>query len=204
MKQNLLLALILTTAYTATAQTDTIKPAKSTKPGIATINTLDGKTIKGWLYTMDHNNVYLLPDGNKTKQFNDNSALRQANGSYSIDAAQINTISLKKKNAGLKGALIGMGAGIVIGAIAGFASGDDPVTPYTGEVFSDMIIGFSNSFTMTAGEKAVGMGAVGALTGALIGGITGALLKKKFIIGGNKDIYHDSQAELNKRAMIKF
>jgi len=57
---------------------------------------------------------------------------------------------------------------------------------------------------MTAGEKAVGMGAVGALTGALIGGITGALLKKKFIIGGNKDIYHDSQAELNKRAMVKF
>ena len=153
---------------------------------------------------MDNNNVYLLPDGNKTKQFNDNSALRQANGSYSIDAAQINTISLKKKNAGLKGALIGMGAGIVIGAIAGFASGDDPVTPYTGELFSDMIIGFSNSFTMTAGEKAVGMGAVGALTGALIGGITGALLKKKFIIGGNKDIYHDSQAELNKRAMVKF
>jgi len=138
---------------------------------------------------MDHNNVYLLPDGNKTKQFNDNSALRQANGSYSIDAAQINTITLKKKNAGLKGTLIGFGIGAAIGAIVGLASGDDDPKQW---------------FAYTAGEKAVGLGVMGGITGAVIGGIAGALAKKVFVIGGKKDLYRSSQAELNKLAMVKF
>ena len=68
----------------------------------------------------------------------------------------------------------------------------------------DAFVSFGNSFAMTAGEKAAGLGVIGGLTGALIGGITGTLLKKKFIIGGKKDNYHNSQAELNKRAMVKF
>jgi hypothetical protein len=204
MKQNLLLVLFLNIAFSATAQTDSIEPVNATTPRHATITTTDGEKIKGWFYTMDNDNMYLLPTGKNAKQYNENTTIGKANGTYRIDAAQINTISLKKKNAGLKGALIGMGAGIVIGAAAGFASGDDPVTPYTGNPFGDILIGFTNSFTMTAGEKAVGMGVVGALTGALIGGITGALLKKQFIIGGKKDNYRNAQAELNKRAMVKF
>jgi hypothetical protein len=92
----------------------------------------------------------------------------------------------------------------VIGAIAGFASGDDPVAPYTGDPFADVFVSVGNAFAMTAGEKAVTLGAVGGLSGALIGGITGALLRKQFVIGGKKDNYHNAQAELNKRAMVKF
>ena len=203
MKQNLLLAFIFTAVASASAQTDSIEPVKATTPRHATITTTDGGKIKGWLYKLDDDKIYLLPDGKTAKQASNNAAAKD-NSHYSIDALQINTISLKKKNAGLKGALIGFGIGAAIGAIAGFASGDDPVAPYTGDPFGDMFVAMGNAFTMTAGEKAVGLGVVGGLTGALIGGITGALLKKQFIIGGKKDNYHNSQAELNKRAMVKF
>lgn len=204
MKQNLLLLLLLTTVFSVAAQTDTIAPAKTKAPSYATIYTMEGKKIKGWFYKMDNNNLFLLPSHRKAKQLIANTAMAPDNGSYFIDAAQINTIALKKKNAGLKGALIGLGAGAAIGIIAGFASGDDPVTPPTGYILNDIVISLGNVFAMTAGEKAAAMGIAGGLTGAIIGGITGALLKKKFIIGGNKDNYHNSQAELNKRAMVKF
>ena len=187
MKQNLLLLIFLSMVFSATAQTDTIAPAKTTRPSRATINTMDGKIIKGWLYSTDTAAVYLLHARTKTLQSLNYKSPDQNQPTYSIDALQINTIALKKKNAGLKGALIGLGAGAVIGAVIGFASGDDPVTPYTGEVFSDIFISVGNSFAMTAGEKAAALSVVGGLTGALIGGITGALLKKKFIIGGKKD-----------------
>ena len=40
---------------------------------------------------------------------------------------------------------------------------------------------------MTAGEKAVVGGFIGAVTGSLIGALVGSLIKKKFIIGRNKE-----------------
>jgi hypothetical protein len=204
MKQNLLQLIFLSMVFSATAQTDTIAPAKTKKPSMATINTMEGKRIKGWLYKTDTGNVYLLHTGKKALQPLNYKSPSQDQVIFNIDALQINTIALKKKNAGLKGTLIGLGAGIVVGVIAGFASGDDPVTPYTGEAFSDIFISVGNSFAMTAGEKAAALSVFGGLTGAAIGAITGALLKKKFIIGGKKDAYRNSQAELNKRAMVNF
>ena len=56
---------------------------------------------------------------------------------------------------------------------------------------------------MTAEQKA----AVGALligtTGALTGAIIGGLLKKKFIIGGKKDVYRDLHSELMQRLVLQ-
>jgi hypothetical protein len=68
-------------------------------------------------------------------------------------------------------ALIGCAAG----AIIGFASGDDPV---------DQFLSF------TAGEKAMVGGFVGAFTGSLIGALIGSVVKKKFIIGRNKQKFN--------------
>jgi hypothetical protein len=189
MKQNLLLLTFLSMLLSATAQTDTITSDKQPKPSIAIINTMEGKKIKGWLYKTDTGNVYLLPAGKKALQLLNYKSVKDDRLIYNIDALQINTIALKKKNAALKGTLIGLGAGIIVGAIAGFASGDDPQEEW---------------FALTAGEKAFGLGIIGGAAGALIGVIAGVLSKTVFIIGGKKDAYRNAQAELNKRALVKF
>jgi hypothetical protein len=48
---------------------------------------------------------------------------------------------------------------------------------------------------------------VGALflggTGAIIGTIVGAIAKKKFIIGGKKEVYRDLQGDLMKRLVVQ-
>jgi hypothetical protein len=204
MKEHLLPLIFLSMVFSASAQTDTVEPAKLKKPSIATISTMDGKKIKGWFYKTDSDNIFLLSTKIKAQKPLNNKSPALENGSNKIDVIQINTIVLKKKNAGLKGALIGLAAGVVVGAIIGFASGDDPVKPYTGDAYSDVFIDLGNAFALTATEKAAGLSVVGGMTGALIGGITGALLKKKFIIGGKKDNYKNAQAELNKMAMVKF
>jgi len=190
MKQNLLLAVLLAAVLSAAAQKDSIATNNSTSPRLATISTMDGAKFKGWFYKIDDNKIYLLPAGQSAKQAMSNPGITNDNGHYNIDALQINTISLKKKNAGLRGALIGFGVGAAAGVIAGFASGDDDPT--------------NDWFALTAGEKAVVFGALGGVTGALIGGIAGALAKKFFVIGGKKDLYRNERAELNKLAMVKF
>ena len=189
MTQKLLPLIFLSMVFSATAQTDTIAPAKPKRPSIATISTMDGKRIKGWLYNTDSAAVYLQHARPKALPPPNYKAPNQNQPTYSIDALQINTIALKKKNAGLEGVLIGLVAGAAVGAIIGFASGDDPPEEW---------------FALTAGEKAFGLGLLGGSTGALIGAIAGALSKKVFIIGGKNDAYRNAQAELNNRAMIKF
>jgi len=203
MKPNLLLLLFVNMVLSASAQTDTIAPDKPQRPSIAIINTTDGKKIKGWLYKTDTAALYLLhPKTRPLPPLNSNIANLNYPG-YNIDALQINTMVLKKRRAGLRGMLIGIGTGIVVGAVVGFASGDDPVEPYTGQ-FSDIFVAVGNSFAMTAEEKAAAGGILGGLAGGLIGGITGALLKKKITIGGKKDAYQNARDELNRRSMVKF
>ncbi len=186
------------------SQTDSSLSVKKFVPSIATIKTLDGKTVKGWFYKMNDENVYLLPVKRNKKYFRSSEFLSpDANaGGFNVQVSQINIIALQKKNAGLKGALLGLGAGVITGAIIGFAEGDDPITPYTG-TWGDIFIGLGNALAMTAGEKALMYGAMVGLTGSLTGFIIGKLAKKKFIIGGKKDTYRDMQGELMKRLIIK-
>ena len=202
---SIILPFLLTITFSASSQIETTTDTTKTKvPSRAIINTMDGKKIKGWLYKTDTGNVYLLPARTKALQPLYYKVPDVNDASYNVEALQINTIVLKKRNEGLKGAWIGFGAGAVIGAIIGFASGDDPVSPLSGNPFNDIFVSLGNSFAMTAGQKAVFTGITGGAIGALIGGITGALLKKKFIIGGKKAIYQNSLEELNKRAIVKF
>ncbi|MDN3659309.1 hypothetical protein QWZ08_26930 [Ferruginibacter paludis] len=199
--KKLLLMSFLFSAATAVAQTNSVTPNKNKTASVATVHLLDGRIIKGWFYQMDNDHVYLLNAGIKNpKHMNMNSG-DAYNESIRIDAQQINIIAFKKKNGGLKSALIGLGAGVVTGAIIGLASGNDPVTPYT-NTFDDLFIGINNAFTMTAGQKAVAAGLLGGLTGALTGAILGALIKKKFFIGGKKEVYHDQHSKLMQRLVL--
>jgi len=172
------------------------------KPHLANIKAMDGSTQKGWLLQAADDTVYLLAAKHKPIQVGglykpDKSAIQ-----FSKPVPQISIIRTHKKNAVLKGTLIGLASGAVIGAIAGYASGDDPVQPYTGD-FADVFIAVGNAFAMTAEEKAatsaVGLG----LAGAGIGAIIGAVAKKKFIIGGNRQTYKERQHELKVRSMVQ-
>ncbi|MDP4129945.1 MAG: hypothetical protein Q8918_07460 [Bacteroidota bacterium] len=92
-------------------------------------------------------------------------------------------VDLVRTGSNGRGALYGTICGILIGAVAGFVSGDDPE-------------GF---FSLSAGDKALLYGAIGAGGGAIIGGIIGAVAHKTFIIGGRKDQFRRMKVALGDR-----
>ncbi len=119
MKKLLLITCVFFVA-TAIAQTDSIASIKRKTASIATVHLMDSKTIKGWFYQMDKDHVYLLNAGIKNPNHMNISSVDAYNESIRIDVMQINTIALKKKNGGLRGALIGLGIGVITGAIIGY------------------------------------------------------------------------------------
>ena len=201
MKQ-ILIYVLSVLALSTSAQIETHPPRK-VSPRVATVHTLDGKKLKGIFFKMDDNNIYLLSTSTKKAQFKDYDPAAINTPALNINVSQINRISTQRKNAGLKGALIGLGVGAATGAIMGFADGDDPMEPYTGFPLADIVIALSNSFRMTAEEKATVGALTGALTGAIAGFVIGKLAKKKFMIGGRKENYRDLQGELMKRLIVK-
>ena len=48
-----------------------------------------------------------------------------------------------------------------------------------------------------------GIGLTGAITGAIIGGMTGTLVRKKFTIGGRKETFLDLQSEIMMKLVKK-
>lgn len=80
-------------------------------------------------------------------------------------------VSLRRKGAVGRGALIGAVVGAGVGAIGGFASGDDP----PGELFS-----------YSAGDKAGFLAILAVVPGALVGAIVGSS-SQKFPVDGRKD-----------------
>jgi len=171
------------------AQTENEPAKKKEKNFIATIKSIDGTVTKGEITGINENSIHI-----------------KNLSPYSFD--QVQTISVKRKNSVLRGALIGLGAGVVSGVIMGMASGSDKLQSYysygqdpTG--LGNLFVGIENAFAMTAGEKAlaggIGLGVTGAITGAIIG----AVAKKKFIIGGKKEKYRDLHDHLMKRLIVK-
>ena len=187
MMKKIFFLLFLFPALTTIAQTDTITLEKKKKPSVATIITMDEKKVYGWFYKMDSNNVYLLPIEIKKPQLMEikNNASNEAG--IRVEAIRIDKITLKKKNGSLKGALIGLGCDAAMGALIGFASGDDP----------------PGWFSYTAAEKAGGLAVFGGLTGALVGALIGAFAKETFIIGGKKDAYNDAHNKLAQRLNVQ-
>jgi hypothetical protein len=145
-----------------------------------------------------------LPAGNKKISLTSLANPDIKDNTINIGVDQIQSISLRKKNSVLKGALIGLGVGALTGVIAGLASGDDPVQPYYSNGqdpygLGNFFVALDNSFAMTGGEKATGGAIFLGGTGAIIGAIVGAIAKKKFVIGGKKEVYRDLQGDLMKR-----
>jgi hypothetical protein len=206
MKQIFFSVILLAISISSFAQEDSVQRIKKHVPNMATIHTIGGKTLKGWFYRLNDDQVILLPAKNKklalagSANTNDNT--------INIGVDQIRSISLRKKNSVLKGALIGLGVGVLTGTVIGLASGNDPVEPYYSSSqdphgMGNFFVSLNNSFAMTAGQKAI-YGAIGLGTsGAIMGIIIGAIVKKKFIIGGKKEAYRDLQGDLMKRLIVQ-
>ena len=207
MKKLFILLLFVLPFYGLQAQNDSTPTHKKMVPNMATIKTFDGKSKKGWFYQLNDSQIVLLDKGGKYPKTNSIINADKFAPAHSIQIDQIQSLSLHKKNSVMKGLLIGLGTGVVTGVIIGFASGNDPIAAYpdsNNDPFGlgAFATGLNNAFAMTAGEKAaaagIGLGTVGAITGAIIG----AIAKKKFIIGGSKKRVRDLEGELRQRLLM--
>ncbi len=189
--------------------TDTVSNATSSQllpkknPYLTIIKMLDGSTEKGWLANINESELMLYP-ASKQEIKGWRKPDFKLKKSFSLSAEQIDILTLQKKNAKMKGTLIGLGIGVLTGLFSGFISGDDPV--YTAPV-NDPITGFfaalNNSFAMTAGEKALSAALVFGTGGALAGFLISSIVKKKFIIGGKKENFRDLETHLMQRLIIQ-
>ena len=189
--------------------TDTLSIAASPEllpkknPYLTTIKMMDGSTEKGWLANINESEVIIYP-ANKQEMKGWRKPDFKLKKSFSVSAEQINIITMQKKNAKLKGTLIGLGIGVLTGVISGFASGDDPVyTDPVNDPFTGFFVAINNAFAMTAGEKALSAALVFGTGGALAGFLISSVVKKKFIIGGKKANFRDLETDLMQRLIIQ-
>jgi len=191
MKKILLVATCTIVISFLKAQTDSTV-GKKQKEFIASVTTLDGRTLKGSLSAV--NDTQLILKANHTQ--------------LSVPAENLKSFTLKRKHSVRRGALIGFGIGAAAGIIIGLASGDDPKMSYPNANedpfgLGTMVVAMNNAFAMTAGEKAVAGGLGLGATGAIVGTIIGAVAKKKFTIGGKKEKFHDLQVEIMMKLVNK-
>jgi len=96
-----------------------------------------------------------------------------------IQVKEVKRMKFRRKGAIGKGAAIGAGAGLALGLITGFASGDDE----------------PGWFSMTAEEKSVGSAVLLTPVGAAVGAVVGSA-RKKFVIEGKQDNYEKLKTEM--------
>lgn len=208
MKPLLLLSAILLSSLTClNAQIDSSAlssaPSKKNLPSYAAVRLSTGLVTKGWLYQVNDSQLVVL-HAKRSRLRKLTEAGYNPNDHTSIMAVdQIKSLSVQRKNPGLRGALFGVAIGVITGVVAGYVEGDDPVMEYNGsDPFGGLFVALNNAFAMTAGEKAATYGAAFGVFGGIMGGVIGTLAKKKFTIGGRKEKFHDLQAELMRRLVV--
>lgn len=166
--------------------------------------TVDTKKSSGFLANLSDSNLYL---SQSPIHF---SVARIDDLSMGYSYNHLEKIEIKRKGAVGRGALKGALIGLATGMISGLISGDDPVVPAYdnsndpfGSAISNVFINISNSLRMTAGEKAIGYGIMGAGTGALIGALLGGLAKRKFFIGRNKQKFNAMRENILEKLYVR-
>jgi hypothetical protein len=186
----------------ATGQVDSSSKSTSKQKFYqAKVLTIDSAIQRGLWYSVNEENIGLIQVGNKNVSYSKKFLPDPANyRQYAIE--NIKEITLKRQNAVARNVLIGTGVGLVVGAIIGFASGDDKEEPYTGG-WGDFGAAINNALAMSAGEKALIGGLVGSASGAIVGIIIGASSKKVFPIGGKKENFEAARPTLIQMAYSK-
>lgn len=183
------------------AQDASSKDSLSFKKRIYKVSVITGDSSQrtGYLASLSGSNLYLSPSPIRFGL----TRINNPGNVYSYH--QLEAITIKRKGSTGRGALQGAVIGLVTGAIAGFIAGDDPKVPVynnPNDPFGTALNILSNSLRMTAGEKAVTLGIVGAGTGGLIGALIGSLIKKKFIIGKNKQNFHSMKENIMRKLRV--
>ena len=142
------------------------------------------KTFKAVVLTNKVNTGYLYQIADTSILLSD-SPLKYGrsfqNGLTTIPFDKLESVKIHRKSAIGRGILIGSISGLLAGVITGLILGDDPVIPQEQD-----FLGLGNAFRNTAGQKAAGLGLLGAGCGAVTGLIVGLSAKKTFIIKGKK------------------
>lgn len=89
-----------------------------------------------------------------------------------VPYSEIEIIRMKRKGSIPRGLLLGTLIGATSGILLGYLSGDDSQSSW---------------ISFTAEEKAFGLGVFNGTLGAITGTILGALIRKEFIINGNRE-----------------
>ena len=184
MKTSMLLCILISTGFNLFGQAipDTFKILKAKVCGIHnSINT------EGALYAINDSCILIS-----------NSLLKRDyySGNYEVSPISVNfikTLTVRGDKDVGKGALIGFGAGVLLGAIVGLSQGDDPKC--TTSFYCGM-----KSRTI-AEEKALVGGIISGIIGASVGAIIGST-GKRFTINGSVDNYREYQNDLIQRSIV--
>ena len=137
----------------------------------AWVTLINNTEIKGVLYSANEDGIMLTD-----KDLMDTVAF--------LDYKTIEVIKIRRKGSIGKGAWVGAASGMVLGGIAGYASGDDP----------------SGWFSYTAEEKILLAGIPSAVIGTGLGAIIGTN-RRKYSIKGNHQSYASCLPELKSFAL---
>ena len=153
----------------------------------ATVSTLSGSSTKGFIKSFSDSALIL------TSSSDFMSTDHNAGGS-SLLYHQLNEVRIQRKNSALRGTLIGTVTGFAVGALIAVIEGDDPPVPPEEDFW-----GLGNMFRYSTGEKVAMYGTAGATIGSVGGVVIGLLAKKKFIINGRKEKFHEMSTSVLDR-----
>lgn len=180
MKSSIFLLITVLIFSQSGAQDSTTTVAPRGKPFTAHLFRQDGSVQKGMLLSAGEDGIRV------------GKGLEYLNNSVTVTPVQIDKLYLRRKGSVGFGALIGAIAGAGIGAIIGAASLDESTCV-------NCIILYDTSKE----EAAVVGGTIGLLSGAGLGMIIGSVVKKKFIIHGDRGNYKARYNDILERAMTQ-
>lgn len=177
MKHKLFLFLLMTAiAGDASAQDSTANSPAFLR---ARAMTRGGRATEAWLYSVTDTTLLLSWEKRLPRLYD----TTRGKGIQSFGYQDLEYVTYFRRGAMGRSILIGLAIGATTGAIAGFASGDDP----------------PGLFALSAGEKAFAVGLLGAATGTITGLIIGAASHRTFIINGKRDRFARMSQKLAAR-----
>jgi hypothetical protein len=147
-----------------------------------TVKDKQAQITKGYLYAIS-DSLVLVTQQKQVLRFYPNTT----NMEKAFNIRDIEYVKIHRKGALGRSVLIGTVSGALIGAITGFAGGDDP----KGELFAT-----------TASEKAVGGAFAGGVLGALTGLIIGFAAHKTFTIHGKKERFEQMRSRMMSKVSL--
>ena len=145
------------------------------------IQSVHGGITDGYLYAISDSALLLSRDKRRPNPYDTAAA---HDGMRTFGYQQLQFVTVHNGGGTGRSVLIGLAIGATTGALAGFLSGDDP---------KDQFI------SLSAGEKAVGVGAFGGLLGAVTGLVIGVASHHTFAIRGRKDRLNGMSRQLASR-----